>query len=82
MNDEIRKNLLPHFVGHSYQDINCWIEGKKEIRYGKEATALWRIMLDVQTIKKNNILFDLNLWLGKILNLCANIFYMKNLFVI
>ena len=49
---EIIKYLMPHFLGHSYADINKWIKGVQSIRYGKENTALWRIMLDTNTIKE------------------------------
>lgn len=62
---EIIKYLMPHFLGHSYADINKWIKGVQSIRYGKENTALWRIMLDTNTIKEYGIKFNPNLSLGE-----------------
>lgn len=62
---EIREELMPHFIGHSFSDINDWISGKKGLRDGKEYTALWRIMLDSKVIKENKLLFDTNLSLGE-----------------
>ena len=62
---EIQKRLMPHFLGHSFGDINNWINGCQGLRYGKEHTALWRIMLDANTIKENHIRFDTNLSLGE-----------------
>ena len=62
---EIQKHLMPHFLGHSFDDINNWINGSKDLRQGKEHTALWRIMLDANTINENHIRFDTNLSLGE-----------------
>lgn len=62
---EIVEQLMPHFLGHSFDDINQWIRGKRGMRQGKEHTALWRIMLDTETIRRNGILFDCNLSLGE-----------------
>lgn len=64
-NREIVTDLLPHFLGHSFEDINNWIKGKHGLRYGKENTALWHIMLDAATIKKSQLRFDTNLSLGE-----------------
>lgn len=64
-NEEIMKNLCPHFLGHSFQDINDWIKGNIDLRERKEITALWRIMLDTSTIRANNLKFDENLSLGE-----------------
>lgn len=63
--DQIAKEVIPSFLGHSYEDVNEWLKGKKGLRTGKEHTALWRIMLDVETIKKNNLQFDASLSLGE-----------------
>ena len=63
--DTIVKKILPHFLGHSYMDINDWLEGKCGLRDGKEHTALWRVMLDYSVIKNANIRFDTNLSLGE-----------------
>jgi len=62
---EIIEKLLPHFIGHSFDDVNRWIKGEKGMRQGKEHTALWRIMLDADTIKKNDLRFDSRLTLGE-----------------
>lgn len=62
---EIQIELMPHFLGHSFDDINNWIRGHQGLRQGKEHTALWRIMLDANTIKENNIKFDTKLSLGE-----------------
>lgn len=62
---EIVTDLMPHFLGHSFEDINNWIKGKHGLRYGKENTALWHIMLDATTIKKKHLRFDTNLSLGE-----------------
>lgn len=61
----IVSEVLPSFLGHSYADINAWLKGKKELRAGKEHTALWRIMLDVETVRRNNLEFDSSLSLGE-----------------
>lgn len=63
--DQIAKDVIPSFLGHSYDDVNEWLKRKKGLRTGKEHTALWRIMLDVDTIKKNEIQFDSSLSLGE-----------------
>lgn len=62
---EIVEELLPHFLGHSFSDVNQWIKGKRGMRQGKEHTALWRIMLDTDTIRKNGLKFDTSLTLGE-----------------
>ena len=62
---EVIKELMPHFLGHSYEDINNWICGRKGMRQGKEHTALWRIMLNTRTIKNNGLKFNTNLSLGE-----------------
>lgn len=63
--DDIRKELMPHFMGHSFEDVNKWISGKVSLRYGKEHTAMWRIMVDTETVKKYNLQFDTKLSLGE-----------------
>ena len=63
--EEIRQRLIPRFIGHSFDDIDCWIKGEKTMRQGKEKTALWRIMCDARTIKENNLRFDSKLTLGE-----------------
>lgn len=61
----IANALIPFFIGHSFDDINYWIQGKRGLRAGKEHTALWRIMLDTDIIKANDLMFDTNLTLGE-----------------
>lgn len=63
--EEILNELMPHFIGHTYEEINTWIKGKSGLRENKEHTALWRIMLDYEIIKNNNLKFDKNLTLGE-----------------
>lgn len=64
-NDTIIQQLMPHFLGISYEDINGWIKNQHGLRYGKEHTAMWRIMCDVECIKKNAIRFNKNLSVGE-----------------
>lgn len=58
---------MPHFIGHSFSDINKWISGKVGLglREGKEHTALWRIMIDAEVLCKSCIKFDEKLSLGE-----------------
>lgn len=65
IDSQIVKCATPCFLGHSFEDVNNWITGKMSIRHGKESTALWRIMCDADTIKKNHLCFDCNLTLGE-----------------
>ena len=62
---EVQTELLPKFIGHSFDDVNAWIEGRASMREGKENNALWHMMFDSSTIKKNNLQFDTNLSLGE-----------------
>ena len=75
---KIKEELIPHFIGHSFEDINDWIIGKKGLREGKEYTALWRIMLDANLIKRNNLLFDTNLTLGEDTTFINSYFLLEN----
>lgn len=63
--ESIVTDVVPHFLGHSFEDVNNWIKGKVGMRHGKEHTALWRIMCDANTIKANHLQFDTNLSLGE-----------------
>lgn len=65
LNDDIRFKVMPLFLGHSFDDIHRWIDGKQSMRYGKENTALWRIMCDSKTIKDNQLKFNTELTLGE-----------------
>lgn len=62
---EIRERLMPHFIGHSYADVNDWIRGRKGMRQGKEHTALWRIMLDTDVARTAGLRFNEVLDLGE-----------------
>ena len=59
------KNVLTAFIGHSYEDINAWIKGEKSLREGKEHTALWRIMLDAETVLQSKMEFKEDLSIGE-----------------
>lgn len=63
--ENIREKVLPCFIGHSFEDINLWIANRRGLRDGKENNALWHVMCDGDTIRKNNIFFDTNLSLGE-----------------
>lgn len=63
--ENIVSQILPHFIGHSYEDINKWISKGGGLRDGKEHTALWRAMLDADIIKNNGLIFDPDLSLGE-----------------
>ncbi|MGN0316399.1 MAG: glycosyltransferase family 2 protein [Lachnospira sp.] len=63
--DSIVDYIIPAFLGHSYADIIKWLDGKCGLRDEKEHTALWRIMLDCNIIKNENLKFDTNLSLGE-----------------
>lgn len=64
-NNDIRLKVMPLFLGHSFDNIHRWIEGQQTMRYGKEHTALWRIMCDSKTIKENKLQFNTGLSLGE-----------------
>lgn len=61
----IINEVMPMFLGRSYSDVKNWITGKCGIRENQEHTALWRIMLDAETVKSNHLLFDTKLSLGE-----------------
>lgn len=63
--NEIVNELMPSFLGHSFEDVRNWIQGKQGMRERKELTALWRIMVDSQVIKVNHLRFDEKLSLGE-----------------
>ena len=64
-NQQITKELMPSFLGHSFEDLNRWIAGGAGLRATKEHTALWRIMLHTETIRKGSLKFDPNLSVGE-----------------
>lgn len=63
--ESIVTEVVPNFIGHSFDDVNNWIKGVAGMRYGKEHTALWRIMCDANTIKSNHLQFNTCLSLGE-----------------
>ena len=63
--EEIKKQIIPKYIGHSFYDLDEWIAGKKGIRGGKINTALWHMMCDADIIRKNGIQFDTELALGE-----------------
>lgn len=62
---QIVERLVPHFIGHSFEDIEAWIRGEKGMRQGKEHTALWRAMIDAETVRANSLTFDETMSLGE-----------------
>lgn len=75
---QIYSDLLPNFIGHSFEDINKWIRKERSMRETKELTALWRIMVDTKVIKENNLCFDINLSLGEDTKfICQYLMYSK-----
>ena len=63
--EEVVTQVMPRFMGFSFDDINDWIKGKRSLREGKEHTALWRMMFDAKTLENTGLLFDTNLSLGE-----------------
>lgn len=63
--EQIVKDVVPYFLGRSYEDVNRWLRKECGLRDGKEHTALWRIMLDNSVIKNNSLQFDTKLSLGE-----------------
>lgn len=61
---EIMQEVLPQFVGVSYQDIDHWIKGDSSA-LKKENSALWRSMVKGDLIRKNGILFLPSLKVGE-----------------
>lgn len=62
---EIVTELMPHFIGHSYADLDFWTHNNCSLRKGKELTALWRFMIDAETVRRHNLRFDTNLSVGE-----------------
>ena len=63
--NKIVSELMPHYIGYSYGDINNWIIGTRQLKQGKENNALWRVLFDLNTIKQAGIRFDEMLSLGE-----------------
>ena len=61
---EIVNEVLPKFIGVSYDDIHKWLKGDKNA-LKKENTALWRSMVKGDLIRKNNLRFDKTLKVGE-----------------
>lgn len=63
-NDEIVQQVLPAFIGLSYDKINDWLNHKKDALY-VENPALWRTMVSAKVIKDNHIRFLPGLKVGE-----------------
>ncbi len=59
------ESLVPHFIGHSFEDIDAWVRGEKGIRQGKEHTAMWRAMIDARTVREKSLMFNESMSLGE-----------------
>lgn len=80
--DEIIKEVIPKFIGVSYDDINKWLNGEKDA-LKKENTALWRSMVKGDLIRNNHLRFDKNLKVGE--DTCFTteyLSYAKNCYII
>lgn len=62
--DAIMKELVPRFIGLSYDSINDWLNHKEHALY-VENPALWRAMVSKEIINKNHIRFDTSLKVGE-----------------
>lgn len=62
--DAILHELVPRFVGVSYDGVNNWLQRKENALY-VENPALWRIMLRSSIIRDNRLLFNKNLKVGE-----------------
>ena len=62
---DVLESLVPHFIGHSYEDVCEWIRGRRGMRQGKEHTALWRVMLDARVVCESGLRFNEALDLGE-----------------
>lgn len=61
---EILRDVVPQFVGLSYDKINAWLRGEENSLY-VENPALWRIMVKRQIIVDNQLKFDTRLKVGE-----------------
>jgi glycosyltransferase involved in cell wall biosynthesis len=61
---DIIDNMLPRFVGLSYDSINAWLRHEDNALY-VENPALWRIMVKRSIIVDNKLLFDTRLKVGE-----------------
>ena len=57
-NEEIVKKIIPHFIGHSFSDVNLWIKGKQHLLAElknrlKISIFLWRKKLCISLIFSN-----------------------------
>ena len=62
--EEIITKMIPQFVGLSYDNVNEWLQGKKDALY-VENPALWRIMVSRKVIVDNDLKFDTRLKVGE-----------------
>lgn len=62
--EEILKDVMPAFIGLSYDDVNNWIAGVPDSLY-VENPALWRILCKRSIIVDNGLEFDRTLKVGE-----------------
>lgn len=64
VDEEVINEVMPAFIGLSYNDVNNWIAGEKDSLY-VENPALWRILCKRSIIIDNNLKFDETLKVGE-----------------
>lgn len=64
LGEEIIKELVPAFIGLSYDNINDFIAHKEGALY-VENPALWRCMVNADIVRKNNLTFKKGLKVGE-----------------
>ena len=62
--EEIMTDLIPRFIGVSFNDIEAWMNGNRDA-LKKENTALWRSMIRGSLIRENRIRFKPKLKVGE-----------------
>ncbi len=62
--EQIIEQLLPAFIGLSYQNVTDWIAHREGALY-VENPALWRTMISADLIRDNHLMFDKNLRVGE-----------------
>lgn len=63
-NEEVIKDVMPAFIGLSYEDVNNWIAGVPGSLY-VENPALWRMLCKRSIIIDNDLKFDETLKVGE-----------------
>lgn len=62
--ERIREELIPRFIGISYERINGWLHYEKDALY-VENPALWRIMVSADIIREHHLRFRKELKVGE-----------------